>query len=80
MSRQHITTRRVDDVGRIVLPSELRNTLDIKRENGINLYLEGTRIILEKANLCCISCRQRNDLTEYMNHMICKECMKNLSA
>ena len=48
--------RKVDDLGRIVLPIELRRTLDIAERDELEIYMENDRIILQKFEPACIFC------------------------
>ena len=48
--------RRVDDLGRIVIPMELRRTLGIKVKDPLAIFVEGERIILTKHKDCCVIC------------------------
>ena len=48
--------RKVDELGRIVLPIELRRTLDIAEKDAIEIYVDGTSIVLKKYQPSCIFC------------------------
>ena len=48
--------RRVDELGRIVLPAEIRQSLDIHVKDPIEIFTEGDRIVLKKHNHACIFC------------------------
>ena len=51
--------RKVDELGRIVLPIELRRTLDIAEKDSMEIYIEGDTIILKKVSACMHLLRQR---------------------
>ncbi|MBU3102961.1 AbrB/MazE/SpoVT family DNA-binding domain-containing protein [Clostridium gasigenes] len=70
--------RRVDNLGRIVLPKELRRTLDIKEKDPLEIYVEGEMIILKKYEPACIFCGEANDITEFKGKRICKKCKSDL--
>lgn len=70
--------RRIDELGRIVLPIELRRTLNIEIKDPMEIYLEGDKIVLKKHYDACIFCGGRENLTEYMGKHICGECKKNI--
>ena len=70
--------RRIDELGRIVLPIELRRTLDIEIKDPMEIYIEGDKIVLKKHYNACIFCGNRDDLSEYMGKSVCTECRENL--
>ena len=61
--------RRVDELGRIVIPIELRRTLDIAEKDALEIYVDGEQIILKK---------YARDVINYKGKNICKNCMEEL--
>ena len=57
--------RRVDELGRIVLPIELRRTLDIVEKDALEIYVEGSAVILKKYRTSCIFCDSGKDVTVF---------------
>lgn len=70
--------RKVDQLGRIVLPIELRRTLGIKIRDPLEIFVEDDSIILRKYAPACILCGEADDLVEYKGKMVCKKCMEAL--
>ena len=70
--------RKVDELGRIVLPIELRRTLNIDIKDSIEIYVENDSIILKKYEPTCIFCGSNNDLTVFNEKNICKKCIEKL--
>ena len=70
--------RPVDGLGRIVLPIELRRSLDIQERDQVEIYLEGDRVILRKHETACLFCGGTRGLSEYKGKSVCRECVKNL--
>ena len=70
--------RKVDELGRIVLPIEIRRNLDIHERDQLEIYLEGDRIILRKAEMNCVFCGSSRGLSEYKGKNVCRECAKHL--
>lgn len=70
--------RRVDELGRIVLPIELRRTLDIAERDELEIYMDNDRIVLQKFEPSCIFCESSLDLVSYRGKNVCSECAKNL--
>ena len=54
--------RKVDELGRIVLPIELRRTLDINKKDSIEIFVEGNQVILKKYQPACVFCGNANDI------------------
>ena len=70
--------RKVDELGRIVLPVELRRTLDIAERDELEIYLENDRIILQKYEYSCIFCGSSGGLINYRRKTVCQECIKKM--
>ncbi|WP_461207047.1 AbrB/MazE/SpoVT family DNA-binding domain-containing protein [Clostridium sp. DL1XJH146] len=70
--------RRVDELGRIVIPIELRRTLDIAEKDALEIYVDGEQIILKKYQPACIFCGNARDVINYRGKNICQECMQTL--
>ena len=71
--------RKVDDLGRIVLPIELRRTLDIEERDELEIYMENDRIILQKFEAACLFCGSSRGLVVYRKKNVCQECIKKMS-
>lgn len=67
--------RRVDDLGRIVIPMELRRSLGIKVKDPISISVEGERIILEKAHDACVICGSQHDVSAVKGRPVCTACI-----
>ncbi|WP_026883501.1 AbrB/MazE/SpoVT family DNA-binding domain-containing protein [Clostridium akagii] len=70
--------RKVDELGRIVIPIELRRTLDIAEKDALEIYVDGEQIILKKYQPACILCGEAKDVTNYRGKNICKGCLAEL--
>ena len=70
--------RKVDELGRIVLPIEMRRTLCISEKDSLEIYVDGSNVILRKYQPCCIFCGGENGLTVYKEKNVCRRCIKNL--
>lgn len=71
--------RRVDELGRVVLPIELRRTLEIEERDSLEIMLEDDRIVLRKYQPTCIFCGAEDDLLEYRNKRLCGNCLKEIN-
>ena len=72
--------RKVDELGRIVLPIELRRTLDTSERDALEIYVDGSSIILRKYQPSCIFCGNAKSVVNYKNKNICPSCLKQLKA
>lgn len=70
--------RKVDELGRIVLPIELRRTLDIAEKDSLEIYVDEDCIILRKYQPACIFCDNARDVVVYKGKNICRDCIKLL--
>ena len=70
--------RKVDELGRIVLPIELRRNLDIAEKDALEIYVDGDQVILKKYQPACIFCGDARDVINYKGKNICSECMKDI--
>ena len=72
--------RRIDDLGRIVLPVELRRTLELETGDSLEILVEDNTIILKKYQPSCIFCDSMDDIMTYKGYNVCQKCMKKLGT
>lgn len=72
--------RKVDELGRITLPIELRRTLNIDIKDPVEIFIEGEQIVLKKYEPSCIFCGNAKDVVNYKGKNICKSCLKELKV
>ena len=72
--------RKVDELGRIVLPIEMRRTLDIAEKDALEIYVEGSSVILKKYRPSCIFCDGSKDITIFKGKNVCPKCLKELKS
>lgn len=72
--------RRIDHVGRIVLPKELRRMFDLEdNEDAVEIFVEDDKIILKKYEPCCIFCDSADDIVDFNGKRVCKSCIEKMS-
>ena len=71
--------RRVDELGRIVIPIELRRTLDIEIKDALEIYVDRDQIILKKYEPACLFCGNARDVQNYKGKNICQECLDSIA-
>ena len=72
--------RKMDELGRIVLPIELRNRLEIGPKDPIEIFTDGDSIILKKYQPCCILCGSVSDNFLINEKRVCKKCIEELNS
>jgi len=70
--------RKLDELGRVCLPKELRKTLDIAEKDALEIYTEGEQIILKKYAPTCIFCGEGKDVTNFKGKNVCKSCLNDI--
>ena len=72
--------RKVDELGRIVLPIEMRRTLDIGEKDALEIYVEGSSVILKKYKPSCVFCDSSKDVAVFKGKNVCPKCLKELKS
>ncbi len=72
--------RKVDELGRIVIPMELRNKLDIAEKDSLEIFVDGSSIILKKYSSSCTFCGSDKNLITFGDKLICSKCKEKISV
>ncbi|HCD41186.1 MAG: AbrB/MazE/SpoVT family DNA-binding domain-containing protein [Bacillota bacterium] len=72
--------RKVDELGRVVIPIELRRTLQIEEKDALEIYVDGERIILKKYQPACIFCGNAANIKIFRDKNICRDCLDEMKA
>ena len=72
--------RKVDELGRIVLPIELRRTLDIDIKDPIEIFVDDEYILLKKYEPACIFCGNAKNVRRIKEKNVCEDCLKELKT
>lgn len=70
--------RKIDELGRIVVPKEMRRVLDIKNLDPVEIILEGNSIIITKYSPSCIYCGKDDNIVSFKSKNICYDCLQEL--
>lgn len=70
--------RPVDELGRIVLPIEIRKTLDINPKDSLEIFIDDSKIVLQKYQPACIFCNEVNDVIYFNGKRVCAACIERL--
>ncbi len=71
--------RRVDELGRVVLPKELRRTLNIREKDALEIFVDGSMIMLKKYEPACLFCGNANDIISYRGKNVCRSCLQEMT-
>ena len=71
-------TRKIDDLGRVVIPKELRTTSHMGVGDALEFFVDGEDIILRKFQTKCSFCEEKENLEDFKGKKICSACHKNI--
>lgn len=70
--------RNIDELGRLVIPKEMRTTLGINCNDSLEFYVDGDKIIIKKVTDSCVFCGSQTELENFKDKMICKSCLEEI--
>ena len=80
MARRTGVARKVDQLGRVVLPAEVRRHFGITPGDLIEIAVDSDAILLTKVENRCVFCSETASLSEFSGKLVCRECLTRLSA
>ena len=72
--------RKIDNLGRIVIPKSVRETLDIPDESSLEVFIDEDKIILQKYQPCCIFCENADNVVFFIKKRICESCLEKIKG
>lgn len=72
--------RKIDELGRIVIPSEIRQNMDLKVKDTVEIFTDENRIILQKYQPCCLFCNNADNVVYFQEKRICRSCLEKLKT
>lgn len=70
--------RRIDELGRVVIPIEIREKFNIKEKDPLEIYVDNQFIMLKKHEDTCVFCGKVENLQSFKNKMICNKCLNDI--
>ena len=70
--------RKVDTLGRVVIPQSLRSSMDIKCGDLVEMFREGDRLVMQKFACSCVFCGETQNLMTFMEKTVCRDCIAKL--
>ena len=77
--KKSCSIRKIDELGRLVLPIEIRQTLDIKEKDSLEIYLKDDGVFIKKSIPSCVFCNSTTKLKKFSEKNICIDCIKQLN-
>ena len=73
--------RKIDDLGRVVIPAGIRRTLGLREGDPVEVTVEGERVVLAKPRDACVFCgREEEQLTGFRGRLVCRDCLTSLGS
>lgn len=72
--------RKVDELGRVVIPIELRRTLNIEEKDSLEIYVDGDKIILRKYEPACVFCGNAANVENFKGKNVCQSCLTSMAG
>lgn len=72
--------RKIDELGRVVLPIELRRNLGIAEKDPVEIFVDDDKIILKKYNPSCVFCSNTKNVTQFKDKIVCESCLAELKG
>lgn len=72
--------RNVDELGRIVVPKEMRKMMNIDKSDPVEIYVEGNKIILTKYQPACSICDGEGEMVSFKGKRICRACIEEIKG
>lgn len=73
-------TRPIDDLGRIVIPAEIRKSFGLEIKDRVEFFINSDGIMIKKAQVKCVFCDNKDDLLDYQDIKVCPACVKAIRA
>ncbi len=70
--------RKIDELGRVVIPKSVREILDIPNESPLEIFIDEDRIVLQKYQPSCIFCDSVDNILFFNKKRVCEACLKKL--
>lgn len=71
--------RKVDELGRVVIPKEIRENLEILEKDPVEIFVDGNKVIIKKYNPTCCFCGETKKLSIYKEKLVCRNCINKIA-
>lgn len=78
MMRATGVVRKIDELGRFVLPIEIRKSLNLNCRDAVEIFVDNDKIILKKYEPSCIFCGNADQVSDFYGKLVCSDCIEKL--
>lgn len=72
--------KKIDELGRILIPKELRSSMELDNKDALEMFVDGDRIVLQKYQPACIFCNSADEIVFFEGRRICTSCLSKLKS
>lgn len=72
--------RKIDELGRIVIPSEIRQHMDIQVRDPLEIFIDNDSIVFKKYVPGCIFCKNVDQISYFQEKRVCADCLEKLKS
>ena len=72
--------KKIDELGRILIPKELRSSMELDTKDALEMFVDGDRIVLQKYQPACIFCSNADNIVFFEGRRICASCLSKLKS
>ena len=72
--------KKIDELGRILIPKEIRSSMELDSKDSLEIFVENDRIILQKYEPSCIFCKNADNVVFFEGRRICSDCLSKLKS
>lgn len=72
--------KKIDELGRILIPKELRASMELDSKDALEMFVDGDRIVLQKYQPACIFCNNADNIIFFEGRRICTSCLSKLKS
>ncbi|MBR2907114.1 MAG: AbrB/MazE/SpoVT family DNA-binding domain-containing protein [Clostridia bacterium] len=72
--------KKIDELGRILIPKELRSNMELDTKDALEMFVDGDRIVLQKYQPACIFCNNADDIIFFEGRRVCASCLSKLKS
>lgn len=72
--------KKIDELGRILIPKELRSSMELDTKDALEMFVDGDRIVLQKYQPACIFCNNADEILFFEGRRICASCLSKLKS
>jgi len=70
--------RQIDNLGRLVIPMELRKTMNLNEGDKMEFYVDDGKIVIKPFVIACVFCGQAEDLVDHWDKKVCPKCLEEI--